>query len=186
MRSSKQGGNRSENNPIFLDQNAHLRGVIPEKWSDIVNKVEKFFNASTAYQNQKCAGQSTAETEQKLKTLHDALIQEQTLLLEPDVIEPLDVQGMNFVFAKSLLLQSALRFNLAEEDLYLDTAGSKTLHKFRSEYIGDYSKNKRDIFSLREYARDYLGLKIEDFDRLDEEITQANICLLYTSPSPRD
>jgi len=152
--------------PAVLTEKNICSTRVPREWEPIIERLSSFVQLELDI----CKGRPdrpTAEDEQRLRELHDALVISSARLLEPSAIEHQPTELDAEIFARAVFVLMKLETSIAADQAsVLDTAGSDTLHSFEADFRAspdECAKMRRALRSMPEMSQQLL-------DRVEEQV----------------
>ena len=111
-----------------------------EKSHDLAQAIEtlqEFLIVDGKLQQAQKSGVNVDTLQSKLEDLHKQLLQSGRSLIDPETIVPIEELEFRAALAKALLLLPQIKANLAAPEDILDTAGSKTITFYRTDFLSD-------------------------------------------------
>jgi len=157
--------NRNVANPQ-LDILNVLNPTVPARWQPTLNGLVEFIRIEKEIRK----GDPHSAAANELREVHDRLLAQSAHLVEPSAIAAMTDNEARAIFAKSLLLVAQLKHSVASPEGIIDTAGSRTLELYESDfYAGD------DVVKvLKARLGALLGIPSPDLDKIDNEVTHLS------------
>jgi len=150
--------------PAVLTDTKLCDPFVPVAWLPLLQSVQAFQSLEKRLHAEPEA--STAEASGELARLHDQIVRESAMLLEPHVLDDLTEAEQARLFGRSVLFLMRLKECVFDDAGVLDTAGSRTLPL----YEADFFRTRANVAHLVGRLEEQFGLTPVELAGLEAEV----------------
>jgi hypothetical protein len=139
--------------------------LLPASFAPVLENLREFGELVAALESDKAAA-PTDPRRARISELHLRILYESESLLEPEVLLDLSDQRLAQLFARSVLFLLRLKESVTAGERVLDTAGSRTLALYESDFYG----LPETPVQIRRRLRNALGLSAAELSAVETEV----------------
>lgn len=152
--------------PSVLSEETFFRPELPQEWEEVLVDLRAFVELEEELRREGREAAPGEEERAELSRLHDHLVRLSGRLLEPRSLDDLDPRDRDRLFARAVLFLTQLAECVHTELPVLDTAGSRALPVFESDFVW----SEENLGTLRDRLRERFGLSVRELEVLEEEV----------------
>lgn len=148
--------------PYVLSDQKVCHPVVPMDWKPVLDDLAEF----VSLEQQLRAEPGNGQLIDRIRTLHDQLVEGSDRLLEPHALDDIDPQLIERMFARSVFLVTHIATSVAGDDEVLDTAGCRTLHLYEADFLADADHQRQ----MRETLCRCLSLTEDELHQVEQKV----------------